>query len=74
MYVTALFWIALALPGYVIVRRFWTGDLRAGLPGVIALSYLATFGLLSPVSIVGYVLGAPLWVFSTGRGTQSSRS
>lgn len=64
MHASLLFWLALALPGYVVVRHIWTDDLKSGLLGTIGLSYLITFGLLSPVSIVCYLLGAPLWVFS----------
>lgn len=64
MYASLLFWLALLLPGYVVVRRVSKDDLESGLLGTIGLSYLAVFGLLSPVSIVCYLLHAPLWVFS----------
>lgn len=64
MYLSLLFWLALFLPGYVVVRRFWDDELESGLLGTVSLSYLATFGLLSPVSILCYMVGAPLWVFS----------
>jgi len=64
MYASLLFWLALALPGYVVVRHVWKDDLKSGLLGTIGLSYLAVLGLLSPVSIACYVLHAPLWVFS----------
>ncbi|MFQ5492332.1 MAG: hypothetical protein ACE5GE_16600, partial [Phycisphaerae bacterium] len=64
MYVTLLFWLGLALPGYVLLRRFTPDDLKSGLLGTLGLSYLAVLGGLSPVSILCYVVGAPLWVFS----------
>lgn len=64
MYISLLFWLALAMPGYVVVRYIWEDDLASGLMGTIALSYLASFGLLSGVSILCYVFQAPLWVFS----------
>ncbi len=65
MYVSLLFWLALILPGYVIVRRVWQDDLDSGLMGTIALSYLASLGLLSAVSIPCYIFHAPVWFFST---------
>lgn len=64
MYISLLFWLALAMPGYVVVRHIWKEDLASGLMGTIALSYLASFGLLSGVSILCYVFHAPLLVFS----------
>ena len=60
-----LFWLLLALPGYAVVRRFFRDELRSGLLGTLGLSYLASFALLSPVSIGCYVFRAPLWVFSS---------
>lgn len=64
MYLSILFWLALALPGYAVVRRFWPDDLKSGLLGTISVSYLASLALLSPVSILCYVGRAPLAVFS----------
>lgn len=64
MYASLLFWLTLALPGYVVVRHLSKDDLDSGLLGTIGLSYLAVFGLLSPVSILCYLLRAPLWCFS----------
>lgn len=64
MYVSLLFWLALVLPGYVVVRHVFADDLESGLFGVVGLSYLFTFGVLSPISIACYVLHAPLVVFS----------
>ena len=64
MHLSLLFWLGLAVPGYVLVRRLSRDDLESGLLGTLGLSYLAVLGLLSPVSIVCYLLEAPLWVFS----------
>lgn len=64
MYVSLLVWLGLVLPGYVVVRGLSADDLKSGLLGVVGLSYLATFALLSPVSIGCYLSHAPVWVFS----------
>lgn len=64
MHFSLLFWLALALPGYVIVRHLYKEDLACGLLGTLGLSYLAALGLLSPISITCYVLELPLSVFS----------
>jgi hypothetical protein len=50
----AAYWLLLALPGYALLRRFLPAALEGGGLGVIALSYLASFTLLAPVSILGY--------------------
>jgi hypothetical protein len=64
VYATLLFWLALALPGFAAIYRFDRKQLNAGLLGTLALSYLATFALLSPVSILCYLLELPLAVLS----------
>ncbi len=64
MYVSQIFWILLLIPGYVAVRRFDGDDLDSGLMGVLGLSLLASFVLLLPVSVLCYVIGLPVWVFS----------
>ena len=64
MYVSLLFWLGLALPGYVLVRHLAGDVLKSGLLGTLSLSYLAILALLSPVSILCYVVGAPLAVLS----------
>lgn len=64
MYLPLLFWLGLLLPGYVLVRLCARDVLASGLLGTIAVSYLAVFTVLSPVSIVGYVVGAPLYWLS----------
>jgi len=64
MYVSLLYWLALMLPGYALVRRFGSDESDSGLLGVVGISYLAVLGLLSPVSILCYVFHAPIAVFS----------
>lgn len=61
---TLLYWIALLLPGYALVRLFAPDNVREGLPGVIAISMLGAFALLSPINIIGHTFEAPLWIFS----------
>jgi hypothetical protein len=64
MNASLLLWLALLLPGYVVIRRLSGDDLKSGLMGTLGLSYVAVLGLLSPVSILCYLLEAPLGVFS----------
>ena len=64
MHIAQLFWFALTLPGFVIVRRFFKEELECGLIGTIGLSYIAVFTLLSPISIACYLLELPVWVLS----------
>lgn len=64
MYVSLLFWLSLVLPGYVLVRTLSPEDLKSGLLGTVGLSYFAILAFLSPISIVCYLLRAPLAVFS----------
>lgn len=70
---TAIFWVLLFLPGYACLRDRLPGFgflARALSPGPgaalhnLAYGYAFSFLLLSPVSLLCYVLGAPLWVFS----------
>ncbi|HKU39158.1 MAG TPA: hypothetical protein VJR89_13450, partial [Polyangiales bacterium] len=61
---TDLFWLCLCLPGYALLRRVWPAVHEAGLLAVIAWSAFASFLLLSPASLAGYALGAPLGAFS----------
>jgi hypothetical protein len=65
MLACAAFWLLLCLPGYALLRRFSPAALEAGLLGNITLSYLASFALLTPVSVVGYVFHLPLAVLSS---------
>ena len=58
-------WLLLALPGYALLRRAWPRAFEGGVLSAIALSYLATFVLLTPFSVVGYLFRLPLVVLST---------
>jgi hypothetical protein len=60
----ALFWLVLALPGYALLRRYARPWLEAGPLAGFTLSCLATFVLLTPVSVAGYALRWPLWVLT----------
>ena len=64
MYWPLLFWLLLLLPGFALLRAVWRDALTAPGPVVISLSFLATLGLLSPLSIAFYAAGAPLALFS----------
>ena len=66
MAASLLFWAALLLPGYAVIRRGFRDDLDAGLPGTIALSFLAALAVLTPLSIACYLLRLPLAVFTAG--------
>ena len=56
------------MPGYVLVQwfedRIGSDEDRGGLLGTLGFSYLGSLVLLSPVSILCYLLRLPLWVFS----------
>jgi hypothetical protein len=60
----ALYWLLLALPGFVLLRRYLPEALEDGGLGSVSVSYLASFVVLSPVSILGYALHLSLWVMS----------
>jgi hypothetical protein len=64
MFETFLFWFFLFFPGYALCRWQKLDDLKIGFLGACATSYLASFFLLSPISILAYWLELPLWVFS----------
>lgn len=60
----AVFWLLLGLPGFAVLKRWLPAALESGGLGAVALSYLASFVVLSPLSILGYALHLPIWVFS----------
>lgn len=64
MYITLFFWLLLLLPGYAVARHVAKDDLESGFLGVIGISYLLAFAVLSPFSILGYVFEVPLAAFS----------
>ncbi len=63
IHLSLLFWLALVLPGFAILCHLDRTQLRSGLLGTLGLSYLATFGLLVPISILCYLLHLPIAVF-----------
>ena len=70
------FWLALWLPGHAVVRRWLPEMLQGGLLSTVALSYLASFALLSPISLIGYESDLRSHPLSSGsnRRSRSSRS
>lgn len=64
MYASLMFWPLACLPGFAVMRRIDPEDAESGLLGVIAVSFLATLAILSPVSIICYLFGAPVAVMS----------
>ena len=64
MYITLVFWSLLLLPGYAVARNLAKEDLESGFLGVVGISYLLAFAVLSPFSILGYVFEVPLAAFS----------
>lgn len=64
MILSGLVWLLLMLPGYALLRMSIRGELRCGVLGISAVSYVGTFALLSPVMIAGYVWQWPLVVLS----------
>jgi hypothetical protein len=61
---TSVFWALFCLPGYAFVRRFWPQAREAGALYALAFSCAGSMLLLSPVSLVCYLVHAPLYVFS----------
>ncbi len=64
MWESLLFWLGLLLPGYAALRLAAPEELKSGLLGVVGLSYLAALAVLSPVSILCYVLRLPVAFFA----------
>lgn len=64
LWLIQLFWFALALPGYAVLRRWDRESLRRGFLYGLARCYLASFTLLTPLSVLGYWRNWPLWTFS----------
>jgi hypothetical protein len=60
----AAFWLLLWIPGYTALRRFRPQALEGGILSAASLGYLASFALLSPISIAGYLWHLPLEVLS----------
>jgi hypothetical protein len=60
-----IFWLLLGLPGLACLQRFDPTSLERGALSAIGRSYLLSLLLLTPVSVLGYIVRAPLWVLST---------
>ena len=59
-----VFWILLALPGVAWLQRFDASSLGRGALSALGRAYLVSLALLTPTSVFGYWLGAPLWTLS----------
>ena len=66
MVLTCSFWALFFLPGYAFVRRFWPVPRDVGLLYTLGLGYVASLLVVSPLSLLCYWIGAPLYVFSAG--------
>jgi len=64
MWTILLFWAVLWIPGALLARRFLPTLVAGGAPVVIALGYLGSFALLTPVAWLSFVFGGPLLVLS----------
>ncbi|HET8936588.1 MAG TPA: hypothetical protein VFN67_24260 [Polyangiales bacterium] len=64
LWLIQLFWIALALPGYALLRRWDRASLERGFLFGLARCYLASLILLTPVAVLGYWQHWPLWSLS----------
>ncbi len=64
MWITLLFWFGLLFAGAVVVRRWTAETLEGGPMAVIAVGFVAALAILSPFSILCYVLHLPVIVFS----------
>ncbi|HEX4353415.1 MAG TPA: hypothetical protein VHZ95_10880, partial [Polyangiales bacterium] len=58
------FWLALALPGFALLWRFDRASLHGGVLDGFARSYLISFVLLTPFSVLGHLCEWPLWTLS----------
>ena len=68
MVLTCIFWALFFLPGYAVARRLGMLPRDAGTLYTLALGYAGTLCLVSPVSLLGYLTGAPLLLFSAALG------
>lgn len=64
MILSALVWLLLMLPGYALLRLMKLDLTNCGIMGVLAVAYIGTIALLSPVLICAYLLQWPLAVVS----------
>lgn len=61
-----LFWLFLAAPGVCIVLRFRSPAEQTSIFETIAVGYLLSFALLTPLIVLGYLLELPTWTLSAG--------
>jgi len=61
-----LLWLLLLLPGLALLHKLWPQALEHGPLGVVSLGYVASFALLTPVCLAGYVMHWPVWVLALG--------
>jgi len=59
------FWACLFFPGYAVLRALDPAVLRDGPLAVIGRSYIASFVLLTPISVMCYALHLPMALFAT---------
>jgi hypothetical protein len=64
MWITLLFWLGLIFAGAVVVRRWDPEALEGGPLAVTAVGFVAALAIVSPISIICYVLHLPVIVFS----------
>jgi hypothetical protein len=64
LHLSLVFWLLLAVPGFALLCRLDRERLQCGLLGVLGLSYLGTFVLLTPISVLGYLFHLPIVVLS----------
>ncbi|HNO79484.1 MAG TPA: hypothetical protein PKN33_15650 [Phycisphaerae bacterium] len=64
MWITLIFWFGLIFAGAVAVKRWTPETFRGGPMAVIAVGFVAALAILSPISILCYVLHLPVIVFS----------
>jgi hypothetical protein len=58
------FWFLLGLPGLAFLQRLDPQSLERGALSAIGRAYVASFVLLTPFSVLGFLTGAPLWMLS----------
>jgi hypothetical protein len=65
---TCTFWALFFVPGYALVRRLRLVPQKAGVLYTLGAGYAASLCLASPLSLLCYGIGAPLWVWSGACG------
>ncbi len=60
-----IFWTMLLVPGFAVARRLVPDELEGGLLPGVAVSWATAFAMLAPLTILGYLLHAPMWLAVT---------